>query len=45
MAMYVPIKMYGLRLFIVKNYIVYQQINMLILSGLWISISLQSFIS
>ena len=47
MTIYVPIVMYGLRLFIVvyKNYIVYLTFNMPIPWSLWISISTQSFVS
>ena len=44
MAIYVPIIMYGLRL-LYKNYIVYQNVYMFVLSELEVAITLPSFVA
>ena len=47
LAIYVPIVMYGLRLFIVvyKNYIVYQIVYMFVWSELGVAITSPSFVA
>ena len=45
MAIYVPIIMYGLRLFNVVYYIVYQNVYMFVLSELEVAITSPSFVA